>query len=58
MAEPPPAGTGVSPSLQSDHDAVAAATAARAARLINNLEINEQVLYARMINVEQSTLIE
>lgn len=25
--------------------------------LINNLEINEQVLYARMINVEQSTLI-
>lgn len=26
--------------------------------LINNLEINEQVLYARMINVEESTLIE
>jgi hypothetical protein len=25
--------------------------------VINNLEINEQVLYARMINVEQSTLI-
>jgi hypothetical protein len=25
--------------------------------LINNLEINEQVLYARMINVEESTLI-
>ena len=25
--------------------------------LINNLEINEQVLYARMINVEQTTLI-
>ncbi len=25
--------------------------------LINNLEINEQILYARMINVEQSTLI-
>ena len=24
---------------------------------INNLEINEQVLYARMINVEESTLI-
>ena len=26
--------------------------------LINNLEINEQVLYARMINVEEATLIE
>ena len=26
--------------------------------LINNLEINEQVLYARMINVEESTLIQ
>ena len=26
--------------------------------LINNLEINEQILYARMINVEESTLIE
>ena len=25
--------------------------------LINNLEVNEQILYARMINVEQSTLI-
>ena len=25
--------------------------------VINNLEINEQVLYARMINVEESTLI-
>ena len=25
--------------------------------VINNLEINEQVLYARMINVEQTTLI-
>jgi hypothetical protein len=25
--------------------------------LINNLEINEQVLYARMINVEETTLI-
>ena len=25
--------------------------------VINNLEINEQVLYARMINIEQSTLI-
>ncbi|NES05271.1 MAG: hypothetical protein F6K22_22090 [Okeania sp. SIO2F4] len=25
--------------------------------LINNLEINEQILYARMINVEESTLI-
>ena len=30
----------------------------RCLSLINNLEINEQVLYARMINVEQSTLIE
>jgi hypothetical protein len=30
----------------------------RALALINNLEINEQVLYARMIDVEQSTLIE
>lgn len=28
-----------------------------ALRLINNLEINEQILYARMINVEQTTLI-
>jgi hypothetical protein len=26
--------------------------------LINNLEVNEQILYARMVNVEQSTLIE
>ena len=25
--------------------------------LINNLEVNEQVLYARMINVEETTLI-
>jgi hypothetical protein len=25
--------------------------------LINNLEVNEQVLYARMINIEESTLI-
>jgi hypothetical protein len=25
---------------------------------INNLELNEQILYARMINIEQSTLIE
>jgi hypothetical protein len=25
--------------------------------LINNLEVNEQVLYARMIDVEQTTLI-
>lgn len=30
----------------------------RALSLINNLEINEQILYARMVNVEQSTLIE
>ncbi len=28
-----------------------------ALRLINLLELNEQVLYARMTNVEQSTLI-
>lgn len=27
-------------------------------RLINNLEVNEQILYARMINVEQSSLID
>jgi len=26
--------------------------------LINNLEVNEQVLYARMVNVEETTLIE
>ena len=25
--------------------------------LINNLEVNEQILYGRMINIEQSTLI-
>jgi hypothetical protein len=25
--------------------------------LINNLEVNEQILYARMKNIEQSTLI-
>jgi hypothetical protein len=30
----------------------------RCLSLINNLEINEQILYARMINVEESTLIE
>jgi hypothetical protein len=30
----------------------------RALSLINNLEVNEQVLYARMINIEESTLIE
>lgn len=29
-----------------------------ALKLINNLEINEQVLYARMTNIEQSTLID
>jgi hypothetical protein len=29
----------------------------RALSLINNLEVNEQVLYARMINVEETTLI-
>ncbi|MBL8294250.1 MAG: hypothetical protein JNN08_20565 [Bryobacterales bacterium] len=27
-------------------------------RLINNLEVNEQVLYARMIDIEQTTLID
>jgi hypothetical protein len=26
-------------------------------RQINNLEINEQILYARMINIEETTLI-
>lgn len=30
----------------------------RALSLINNLEVNEQILYARMVNVEESTLIE
>jgi hypothetical protein len=30
----------------------------RALSLINNLEVNEQVLYARMMNVEETTLIE
>jgi len=30
----------------------------RALYLINNLEINEQILYARMANIEHSTLIE
>ncbi len=30
----------------------------RCLSLINNLEVNEQILYARMIDVEQSTLIE
>lgn len=30
----------------------------RCLSLINNLEVNEEVLYARMINVEQTTLIE
>ena len=29
----------------------------RALSLINSLEINEQVLYARMINLEETTLI-
>jgi hypothetical protein len=29
----------------------------RTLSIINNLEINEQILYARMINIEQSTLI-
>ena len=31
---------------------------ATALSLINNLEVNEQVLYARMINVEETTLIQ
>jgi hypothetical protein len=30
----------------------------RALSLINNLEVNEQILYARMINLEETTLIE
>ncbi|MFZ2421952.1 MAG: hypothetical protein WA029_12485 [Anaerolineae bacterium] len=30
----------------------------RGLSLINNLEVNQQILYARMINIEQSTLIE
>lgn len=29
----------------------------RCLSIINNLEINKQILYARMINIEQSTLI-
>jgi hypothetical protein len=29
----------------------------QAMRLINHLEVNEQILYARMINIEESTLI-
>ena len=31
---------------------------ARCLSLINNLEVNEQILYARMIDIDQSTLIE
>ena len=31
---------------------------ARCLGLINNLEVNEQVLYARIANVEELTLIE
>ncbi|HUR16893.1 MAG TPA: hypothetical protein VMZ33_06385 [Candidatus Limnocylindrales bacterium] len=38
-------------------DEVVGAGIVAALSLINNLEINEQVLYARMINVEESTLI-
>jgi len=30
----------------------------RCLSLVNNVEVNEQILYARMINVEQTTLIE
>lgn len=30
----------------------------RCLSLINNLEVNEQILYARMVDIEQSTLIE
>ena len=29
----------------------------RSLSLINNLEVNERILYARMISVEQTTLI-
>ncbi|HUR17265.1 MAG TPA: hypothetical protein VMZ33_08255 [Candidatus Limnocylindrales bacterium] len=38
-------------------DEVVGAGIVAALSVINNLEINEQVLYARMINVEESTLI-
>lgn len=38
-------------------DEIAGSAIVTALSVINNLEINEQVLYARMINVEQSTLI-
>lgn len=33
-------------------------TIVAALRLINHLEVNEQVLYARMINIEETTLID
>jgi hypothetical protein len=39
-------------------DEVVGSAIIAALSLINNLEINEQVLYARMINVEESTLID
>jgi hypothetical protein len=38
-------------------DEIVGSAIVAALSVINNLEINEQVLYARMINVEQSTLI-
>lgn len=38
-------------------DEVVGGAIVAALSVINNLEINEQVLYARMINIEQSTLI-
>lgn len=38
-------------------DEVVGSAIIAALSVINNLEINEQVLYARMINIEQSTLI-
>ena len=38
-------------------DEVVGSAIVAALSLINNLEINEQVLYARMINIEESTLI-
>lgn len=38
-------------------DEVVGSAIVAALSMINNLEINEQVLYARMINIEESTLI-
>lgn len=39
-------------------DELVGAGIVRCLSLVNNLEVNEQILYARMINVEQTTLIE